>query len=85
MVVPPIVKVPQFMELREVVHALLEYTPKPADVVTVPVEDNVVDAVIAANVVSAKTIPIMANATTALVIERFRFLIIISLTFCFLV
>ena len=32
MVVPPGVKVPQFMELREVVHALLEYTPKFADV-----------------------------------------------------
>ena len=54
MVVPPGVKVPQFMELREVVHALLEYTAKPADVDTVPVEDTAVDVVIAANVVSAK-------------------------------
>jgi hypothetical protein len=42
------------MELREVVHALLEYTAKPADVDTVPVEDTAVDVVIAANVVSAK-------------------------------
>ena len=76
MVVPPGVKVPQLMELREVVHALLEYTAKPADVVTVPVEDIVVDVVMAANVVSAKAIPIITNATTAVVIESFRFAMI---------
>jgi len=77
-VVPPAVKVPQFMELREVVHALLEYTAKPADVVTVPVAGTVVDVVMAANVVSAKAIPIMTNVTTAVVIESFRFAIFIS-------
>ena len=65
MVVPPGVKVPQFIELREVVHALLEYTAKPADVVTVPVEDIVVDVVMAAKVISAKAIPIMTNAVIA--------------------
>ena len=78
MVVPPAVKVPQLMELRGMVHALLEYTPKPADVVTVPLEDIVVDVVMAAKVVSAKAIPIMTNVTTAVVIESFRFAIIIS-------
>ena len=41
MVVPPIVKVPQLMELREVVHALSLYTAKFADVDTPPVEDKV--------------------------------------------
>ena len=50
------------MELRGVVHALLEYTPKFADVVTVPVEDTVVDVVMAAKVISDKAIPIMINA-----------------------
>jgi hypothetical protein len=76
-VVPPIVKVPQFMELRVVVHALLEYTPKFADVVTVPVEDTVVDVLRAANVVSVRAIPIMTNAATAVVIESLRFAVII--------
>jgi len=67
------VKVPQFMELREVVHPLLEYTPKPADVVSVPAEDMVVDVVMAAKEISVKAIPIVINATTAVVIEIFRF------------
>lgn len=40
MVVPPAVKFPQFIELRGVVHALLEYTPQFADVVTAPLEDR---------------------------------------------
>ena len=78
MTTPPGVNVPQFMELRGVVHALLEYTPKFADVVTVPVEDTVVDVVMAAKVISDKTIPIMTNVTTAVVIESFRFAIFIS-------
>jgi hypothetical protein len=38
------------MELREVVHPLLEYTPKFADVDTTPVEDTLVDVVMAAKV-----------------------------------
>jgi hypothetical protein len=63
-----------------VVHALSEYTPKFADVDTVPVEDTVEEVVMAANVVSAKAIPIMTNATTAVVIESFRFAVIISHT-----
>ena len=33
---PPGVKVPQIMEVSGVVQALLEYTPKFADVVTMP-------------------------------------------------
>ena len=73
MAVPPGAKLPQLMELREVVHALLEYTPKPADVDTVPVEDKVVDVEMAAKVVSANAVPIITNATTAVVIEIFRF------------
>jgi len=78
--VPPGVKVPQFMFEQLVVHALSEYTPKFADVDTLPVEDKVEDVVMAANVVSAKAIPFMTNATTAVVIESFRFAVIISHT-----
>ena len=64
MAVPPGAKLPQLMELREVVHPLLEYTPKPADVVTVPLEDRVVDVVMAAIVISDKAIvAVMTNAT----------------------
>ena len=43
----------------------------------VPVEDPVVDVVMAEKVVSDKAIPIMTNATTAVVIESFRFAVII--------
>lgn len=82
--VPPGVKVPQFMELREVVHALSEYTPKFADVDNAPVEDTVLDVVMAAKVVIDKAIPIMTNATTAVVIESFRFAIITPRTPCVL-
>ena len=39
-VVPPAVKVPQSKEVSGVVHALLEYTPRFAEVVTVPLEDT---------------------------------------------
>jgi hypothetical protein len=70
---PPGVKVPQFMELWGVVHALLEYTAKFADVVTVPVEDTVVDVVNVAKALSDKAIPIIINAATAIIIENFRF------------
>ena len=76
MVVPPGVKLPQLMVLRGVVHALLVYTPKPADVVTVPLEDKVEDASRAAKVVNVKAIPIMTNATIAVVIESFGFVMI---------
>jgi hypothetical protein len=79
------VKVPQVMELRGVVHALSEYKPQFADVDTVPLEDTGGDVgtvpledtggdvVMAAKVVSAKANPIMTNATTAVVIGSFRF------------
>ena len=40
MAVPPAVKFPQFMEPIGVVHALLEYKPQFADVVTAPLEDT---------------------------------------------
>jgi hypothetical protein len=63
------------MVLREVVHPLFEYTPKPADVVTVPLVDKVEDALRAAKVVNVKAIPIMTNATIAVVIESFGFVI----------
>ena len=61
------------------VHALLEYTPKFADVDTVPLEDTVDDVVRAAKVVSVKAIPIITNATTAVVIESFLFAVVIPL------
>ncbi len=64
MAVPPRAKLPQLMVLREVVHPLLEYTAKPADAVTVPVEDRVVDVVMAAIEISDKNIvAVMTNAT----------------------
>ena len=78
--VPPGVRAPQFMVLRGMVHALSEYTPKFADVVTVPEEDTLVDVVMTAKVVSDKAIPIMTNATTEVVIDSFRFAVIISHT-----
>ena len=77
MAVPPAVKVPQFMELRGMVHALLEYTPKFADADTVPLEDKVADVVMAEKVVIDKDIPIMTNATAAVIIESFSFAVII--------
>jgi hypothetical protein len=40
---PPGVGLPQFIELREVEHALSEYRPKFADVATIPVEGTFVD------------------------------------------
>jgi hypothetical protein len=65
------------MELRGVVHALLEYTPKFADADTVPLEDKVADVVMAEKVVIDKASPIMINATTAVIIESFSFAVII--------
>ena len=77
MLVAPAVKAPQFMEVRGVVHPLLEYTPKFADVDTVPLEDKVEDVLKTAKVVSVKAIPIITNATIAVVIERLHFAVII--------
>jgi hypothetical protein len=67
------------MVLRGVVHALLEYTPMFADVVTVPFEDKVDDVLRAAKVVSVSAIPIITNATIAVVIESLRFAVIIPI------
>jgi hypothetical protein len=61
------------MELREVVHALLEYTPKFAEVDIVPLEDKVADVVMAEKVAIDKAIPIMINPKTAVIIESFSF------------
>jgi len=78
--VPPGVKVPQLTEPREVVHALSEYTPKFADVDTVPLEAKVVDVVTAEKVVIEKASPIMTNAIIAVIIESFSFAVIIRRT-----
>ncbi len=40
MLVPPAVKLPQFMEDKGIVHALSEYKPQLADVTTPPMEDT---------------------------------------------
>lgn len=72
----PAVRVPQFMELRVVVHALFAYTPMFADVDTVPLDDKFVDALSAAKVVSVRAIPIMINAIMAVVIDIFLFVVI---------
>jgi hypothetical protein len=68
------------MELREVVHPLLEYTPKFADVDTVPAEAKLVDVVTAEKVVTDKASPIMTNAIIAVIIESLRFAIIVPRT-----
>ena len=77
MLVPPAVKVPQFMELRGCVHPLSEYTPKFADEDTVPVEYKGEDVLRAAKVVSVKATPIITNAAIAVVIESLRFAVIV--------
>jgi hypothetical protein len=64
------------MELSGVVHALLEYTPKFADVEIVPVEAKVEDVLMTEKVVTDRANPIMTNATTAIIIESFSFAII---------
>jgi hypothetical protein len=78
--VPPAVKVPQLMELRGWVHALSEYTPKFAEVNTVPAEAKLVDVLMAEKVVTDKASPIMTNAIIAVIIESLRFAVIISRT-----
>ena len=80
MQVRPAVMVPQFMEVRSVVHELSEYKPIFADVDTAPLEDTGGDVVMAAKVVSDKANPIITNATTAVVIGSFRFAVIIPHT-----
>lgn len=82
MITLPGIKVPQFIELKDVVQALSEYTLKFADVDTVPLEDKVVDVLTEAKELSDKTIAIIAimiNPTTAIVIEGFWVIIISSL------
>lgn len=58
------------------VHALSEYTPKFADVATVPVESNVEDVVRAAKVVSVKATAIIAKVAIAIIIESLRFSVV---------
>jgi hypothetical protein len=70
---PPAVKVPQSMELREVVQALFEYTPKFADVDTCPVDERLWDVVMAAKVVSVRVIASKTKIITDAVIESFIF------------
>ena len=70
---PPAVKVPQFMELRGVVQALLEYIPKFAEVVTWPFVCTLCDVLIAANVVSVKDTAMTTKIATDVVIESFIF------------
>jgi hypothetical protein len=70
---PPAGKVPQFMELRGAVQALLEYTPKFADVVTWPFVCTFCDVLIAANVVRVKASAMATKIATDVVIESFIF------------
>lgn len=76
MTVSPGVKVPQLMELMEVVHALSEYTLKPGDVKTLPAEAKLVDTVMAEKVVD-KASPIMTEVIIAVNILSFGFAAII--------
>ncbi len=73
MTFPPAVKVPQSMELRGVVQALFEYTPKFADVDTEPVVPTVWVEDMAAKVVRVKRHAIVTNDITAAVTETFTF------------
>jgi hypothetical protein len=70
---PPAVKDPQFMELREVVQALFEYTPKFAEVVTCPLDDRLWEVVMAAKVVKVKASAIKTKIITDAVTESFIF------------
>jgi hypothetical protein len=63
----PAVKVPKFKELRGVVQALLEYTPRSADLVTLPLGEGVLDALTAAKVVSDRATAVIISAITAVV------------------
>lgn len=69
----PAVTVPQFMELMGVVQALFEYTPKFAEVETVPLDDRFCDVLMAANVVNVRARAIMTKATIEVVSESFSF------------
>jgi hypothetical protein len=70
---PPMINVPQLIELRGVVQALLEYTPKSADLNTLPLGEGVLDAPAAAKVVSDRATAIITSAITAAVMESFVF------------
>ncbi len=70
---PPGVKVPQFMELIGVVHALFEYTPKFGEVVTWPLDDSIWEVVMAAKVVSVSPTAITTKIVTDAIIESFIF------------
>jgi hypothetical protein len=70
---PPAVSDPQFMELREVVQALFEYTPKFAEVVTCPLDGRLWEVVMAAKVVNVKAIAIRTKIITDAVTESFIF------------
>jgi hypothetical protein len=70
---PPAVKVPQLMELKGVVHALLEYTPKFAEVVTWPLDGTFWDVLIAAKVVSDRVNATMTKDIIDVVMDSFSF------------
>jgi hypothetical protein len=70
---PPAVKVPQFIELRGVVQALLEYKPKFADPVTLPLGEGGLAALTATKVVSDRATAISTSAITAAVMGSFVF------------
>jgi len=61
------------MEVRGVVQALLEYTPKFAEVVTWPFDCTLWDVLIAANVVSVKATAITTRIIMDAVIDSFVF------------
>ena len=73
----PAVKVPQFIELKDCVQPLSEYTPKFADVDTVPLEVKFKFVLRAAKVVNVKATPIITNAATAIDIDSLRFTVFI--------
>ena len=70
---PPAVKVPQFIELKEVVQALFENTPRFADVVTCPLDDRLWLVVMAAKVVNVRATAIKTKIITDAVTESFIF------------
>jgi hypothetical protein len=67
--------VPQFIELKELVHPLSEYTPRFAETFTVPLDDRFCVELMAANVVSVSASAVMTNAITAVDTESFGFFV----------
>jgi hypothetical protein len=72
-VLAPAFKDPQFIEVRALLQALSEYTPKFAETFTAPLDGTFWVELMAAKVVSVNAIATVTKAITAAVTEIFIF------------